>query len=369
MGAVWAIAAKDLRLLVRDRMGVFWALGFPLIMALFFGVISGGGGRARLSVAVDDQAKNEASRALVAGLEASPALEVEAMAREAARDQVRRGRRAAVVVIPAGFGAGGAGAERVVEVGVDPARTAEAGLLRGVVQQEVYAAVARTSPEARAALVAWRPPEVRFEAVARDAARPATAFEVTFPSGILWGIIGCVATFAVAVVVEREKGTLARLRVAPIGDGHVLAGKALACFVACVAVVVVLVTVAHVVFGVRVARPELLALGAVCTAACFVGVMMLLSVVGRTERAVAGAAWGVMLPMSMLGGGMIPLIAMPAWMQVVSHASPVRWGIVALEGAIWRGYGTSDMIVPCAVLLLAGGVCFAVGAGVFARRA
>ncbi len=41
--AIVALAKKDLLLLVRDKAGLFFALGFPLVMAVFFGTIFGGG--------------------------------------------------------------------------------------------------------------------------------------------------------------------------------------------------------------------------------------------------------------------------------------------------------------------------------------
>ena len=33
------IAVKDLRLLARDRVALFWAFGFPVLFALFFGAV------------------------------------------------------------------------------------------------------------------------------------------------------------------------------------------------------------------------------------------------------------------------------------------------------------------------------------------
>jgi ABC-2 type transport system permease protein len=95
--------------------------------------------------------------------------------------------------------------------------------------------------------------------------------------------------------------------------------------------------------------------------------MMLISTLGRTERAVGGAGWGIMLLMSMLGGGMIPLIAMPGWLQTASHASPVKWAILAMEGAIWRGFSLAEMLLPCAILVGVGGAAFAAGVANFAR--
>jgi len=94
----------------------------------------------------------------------------------------------------------------------------------------------------------------------------------------------------------------------------------------------------------------------------FVGLMMLISTLGRTHQTVAGAGWALLLVMSMTGGGMIPLIAMPSWMQSVSNFSLVKWGVLAIEGAIWRGFSWNEMLVPVSILLAVGAIAFLVGA-------
>ena len=63
----------------------------------------------------------------------------------------------------------------------------------------------------------------------------------------------------------------------------------------------------------------------------------------------------------MTGGAMVPLFAMPPWMQTASMVSPVRWAIVAFEGAIWRGFSPAQMALPCAILLTLGVAGFALG--------
>src|SRR5262249_45366499 len=71
------LALKDLRLLVRDRLAFVWTLGIPLMFALFFGTLFGGGrGGGGMRVAVVDEDDSPASRALVARLEQSPSLRV-----------------------------------------------------------------------------------------------------------------------------------------------------------------------------------------------------------------------------------------------------------------------------------------------------
>ena len=44
------------------------------------------------------------------------------------------------------------------------------------------------------------------------------------------------------------------------------------------------------------------------------------------------------MPMTMLGGGMIPQFVMPPWMLTVGNISPVKWAILGLEGAMWRNF-------------------------------
>jgi ABC-2 type transport system permease protein len=94
-----------------------------------------------------------------------------------------------------------------------------------------------------------------------------------------------------------------------------------------------------------------------------------LSVLGKTEESVGSAGWGIMMILSMFGGGMVPMIAMPKWMLSLSVFSPIRWAILALEGAIWRGFSPQEMLQPCLVLLGVGLVTFYAGTRVLRATA
>ena len=386
MRAILAMAGKDLRLLVRDRMGTFWVFGFPLVMAFLFGAMfsgaggdhdeEGGGPANAIPVAVADAEGTDGSRAFVERLEGLDDIEVQSVpSRDAARDAVLGGKASAYIVLESGFGGPGplAGDPPRAEIGVDPSRRVESGYLRGILMQAAAERMRASLEDAgMGGGKSWDP--VTISAVEVTAHRepsgrvmPASAWEVTFPSSILWGLLACAATFAVSLVTERQAGTLFRLRVAPVTRTQVLAGKGLACFATCTAVATLLLAVADVFLGVRVQSPVGLAVAVGSTAACFVGIMMLLSVVARTEQAASGIGWGVLTVMAMLGGGMFPLFLMPPWMLTLSHVSPVKWGIVSIEGAIWRGFSPAEMAVPCAVLLGVGAACFAAGAALLAR--
>jgi ABC-2 type transport system permease protein len=61
------LAIKDLRVLSRDKFGMFWVLGFPVIFALFWGSIYSGEskGPSGMKVAVVDEDKSDLSQLYV----------------------------------------------------------------------------------------------------------------------------------------------------------------------------------------------------------------------------------------------------------------------------------------------------------------
>ncbi len=435
LGPVLALAGKDLRLLVRNRGALFFALGWPVLIALFFGLVFGGGGeRGKITVGGVDEDGSPASAGLLQRLSATEGVELTPLTRAEAEARVRAGKLTAAVLVPKGYAEAEArlfhGAPRRLELAVDPARTAEAamleGILTGAAMQSMQAlfsggdgsrklvdsaladlagapagpqkastarflgelgtfldrqqpatpatpaapgtnATAADPTGAKAAGAApagggWKPLEIEKRALSGDRVRPASAFDITFPQGMIWGVIGCALGFALSLVQERTSGTLTRLRASPLSSGHVLAGKALACFTAIVAVEALLLAVGRLGFGLRPASWPLLAAAVVSVAACFVGIMMLVAVLGKTEQSAGGLGWAIMMPLTMLGGGMVPLFAMPAWMQAAGSISPVKWAILALEGAIWRGSTAAQLAVPCAILLAVGLGGFLAGA-------
>lgn len=417
--AVLAMARKDLRLLLRNRGALFFTFGWPVIMSLAFGTIFGGGGdRGRIPVAVVDEDGTPEAARLVDRLRATDGLEVAPATRPEAEQLVRTGKRTAAVIVPRGYGQASDrlfyGEPRRLEIAVDPARQAEAAMLEGILTgaamqslQDLFDDPARSAgmvdraladlaaspeaprrqetqrflgelktflgrpPEPRTAggsASGWKPVAIEKRDLRTERRGPANAFEVTFPQGMLWGVIACALGFAVSLVSERTRGTLMRLQTAPVSRAHVLAGKALACLVAIAAVLGLLLLMGWAFFGVRPASWGLLALGAGSLAACFVGIMMAVAVLGKSEQSAGGLGWAIMMPLTLLGGGMVPFFAMPRWMQAAGSVSPVKWGILALEGAIWRGFGPAEMLLPCGVLLAVGAGGFLLGARLFAAE-
>jgi ABC-2 type transport system permease protein len=147
---------------------------------------------------------------------------------------------------------------------------------------------------------------------------------------------------------------------APLTNLQILSGKALSCFVSILFVELMLLGVA-IGFGVRPTSYAMLALGGLSAAICFVGFMMLVASLGKTEQTASGAAWAMLMPLAMIGGAMVPTFVMPAWIQSISFISPIRWTMLAIEGGVWRQFTITEMAMPCAILISVGIACFALG--------
>jgi ABC-2 type transport system permease protein len=219
---------------------------------------------------------------------------------------------------------------------------------------------AQAGPPGGASASEWQPLKITSKHVARQRRGPENAFDVTFPQGVIWGLIGCVMTFGLSLVTERTHGTFVRLQMAPLTRAQILGGKALACFLTILLVELMLYGIATM-FGVRPTSVALLAVAGVSAALCFVGFMMLIASLGKTEQSASGAAWAILMPLSMFGGAMIPTFVMPGWMQSLGYISPIRWAMLAIEGGVWRNFTAAEMVTPCAVLIAIGIGCFAVG--------
>lgn len=423
---ILTLARKDIRLLFTDKQALFWIFAFPLMFSLFFGYVFGGSqsSSGRMALAVVDEDGTPGSKAFVERLRKSASLQVmEArkdstpLNRETARDGVRKGDYAAFLVVPLGYGKTAAEFWQEappLEVGIDPARKVEAGMLEGVLMELIFSGVQETFTDPKKAQAnaqkalseldknATMPPATKeslkrflgemqnfmgkVEAkdmertplgrknllktvpVTREESGPKSAFEVTFPSAIVWGLYGCIITFAISIVQERTKGTLIRLRMSPLTQMEILGGKGVACLCVCLVTALLLQMLGWLIFSVRIESVPGLALALLSSAACFTGLMMALATIGKTERAVSGAASGIFMPLAMLGGAMVPLFLMPEWMKLVSNISPVKWSILALEGAIWRGFSPTEMLLPCGILLGIGLVFFLLGVRLLARQ-
>jgi ABC-2 type transport system permease protein len=451
MRVILTIAAKDLRLLLRDRTNAFFVIVFPLAIAIFFGSIFGGSSRS-IPVAVVIESAGPAATDFANALEKDSTLSVRILpSREEADASVRLGRVAACVIIPKTFDAdlekAMAGSRAIVEVHCDPARQAESGLVVGKLNEHAMRAIVRmfTNPkinskmlaqsklalvlnpnmtsqqrervsdvlesvqelfkqqnrEAAAAAAAETskkiagsvngdsasnntengnvpvstpssatspdpflalPIKIQSSTLASESTEPPSTFAVTFPQGLAWGFVGCIGAFGAGMAEERRRGTFMRLLLAPCTIFSVLAGKSLACFTACVTMSLFMLLVATLGFHVSVQNWFMLALAIATCSFAFSGFTMALSgLFKNNEGSARSAGNAIVLVLVMIGGGTIPIAFMPPFLRAASQGSPFSWAILAIEGAVWRGFAFTEMLAPLGILLFIGALGFVLG--------
>jgi ABC-2 type transport system permease protein len=425
---MWNLARKDWLLLLRDKAALFFTFGFPLIIAVFFGTaFSGGGQTATIPLAVTDLDNSSQSREWIAGLQETDALNITLLPEDKAREQVRKGAQNAMLVIPPGFGRAreqlfdpeipevrlvvspGSKATRQMLEGMLMARAAKdmqqlmsdtdamlANLNDNIAQlddelqeglpedarvffnklREMLTALkqletSKTADNGRdnmAGFQGFTPLLIRHDEIHRDAREPQNTYAISFPQGMVWGILGVISTFALTLVSEVRQGTMARLMSMPLGHGDVLGGKALGCFFSLVAVMSLLLALGMLFFGIRVQNPAVLLIAIFSSALGFTGLMLLLSVLGKTEKSASGLSWAVLMVLAMTGGGMIPLFVMPRWMANLGQFSPVQWTVLSFEGALWREFSVAEVLPYASLLVLLGVGGMLLGGWLFKRR-
>lgn len=435
MNRIFSIASKDVKLIFRDRMSLFFIVGFPILMGLFFGLVMGsassGKGKAKMKVAVVDQDNSDISRKFIESLKSNDTIQLENAPYQEAQESVRKGKRVGMIVLPAGFGETAGvfwGDPPQIELGLDPSRSAESAMLQGFImqgmgdligqrfqnpsqlrpfldksRQEIESAdvsatqrmlfagffnsietmidTATTLNESGTTSMGDENQNMQFaeikqldvsrnvdpKSMAGQLSRLRSRWDISFPQAMLWGVLSCVTGFSISIARERTMGTFTRLQVAPINTQSILAGKALACFLTSLAVVALMV-VFGIMLGMKPASYPKLIVASICVSAAFTGIMMIVSVLGKTEQSVSGAGMAIIMVMAMLGGCMIPAMFLPGFLQTVSVISPVKWAIQAIEGAIWREFTWAEMLLPLSILAVIGAICFVVGNAILKRQ-
>jgi ABC-2 type transport system permease protein len=166
---------------------------------------------------------------------------------------------------------------------------------------------------------------------------------------------------AFGFVRERREQTLARVLASPASKFDVVGGKSLGILTVGVAQFFVLFLGTTYLFGVDWGpTPGGIIIVGIAEAFAATGLAMTLSALAKSERAIGGIGPTVIMLFAALGGSMIPVDQMPAWMKPLQSISPVYWALDAFLG-LMRGGAMSTVMVSVGALLGIGVVLFGFG--------
>lgn len=369
------VIVKELFQLRHDRKMIPVLIAGPLIQMLTLGYAANTDVD-RIPTLLVDEDRTPASRALVDRFTGSGYFVLAGSVPTA--DQVEPwlvdGRAQVALVIPGGYGedvAAGPGGHRprvqVLADGTD-ANSAVVGL--GYATQilaDVGAQLARQpggrspglpAPPATAPAAAGAPVAATaggIEAVPRVWYNPDLKSRWFYVPAVLAMVLMLVVMMmpSMAVVREKEIGTLEQIIVTPLAPWQLIVGK-LAPFVVIGLVDLLLVTgVARWLFGVPL-RGSLLLLVLLTLLYLLntLGLGLLVStMVSTQQQAMMFSAFVVMVPMIYLSGLIFPIENMPRPIQIVTYAVPVRYYANVIRGIFLRGSGIA-VLWPDALAML-----------------
>jgi ABC-2 type transport system permease protein len=162
---------------------------------------------------------------------------------------------------------------------------------------------------------------------------------------------------AMAIVREKELGTLEQLNVTPLRRWELILGKLLP--YGAIAMVDVLLVVAVAVFWFEIPlRGSFLLLLAMCLlyVMCTLSLGLFISTISNTQQqAMMTATFFFLTPMIYLSGFIFPIENMPAFIRPFTYLIPLRYFLVIVRGIFLKGIGL-ELLWPQAAALAAWGL-------------
>ncbi|MGE5440265.1 MAG: ABC transporter permease, partial [Bacteroidota bacterium] len=175
---------------------------------------------------------------------------------------------------------------------------------------------------------------------------------------------------SMAVVKEREIGTLEQLIVTPIKPYQLIIGKMIPFMIIGFLEVLLVTSIMTLWFGIPVRGSFLfLIFSSLLFVMSTLGLGLFVSTISKTQQqAMMVAQFGLMMPMIYLSGFAFPIENMPQIIQVITYAIPLRYYITILRGIILKGTGFSELWLETLVLFLIGVVILIASSLRFRKR-
>jgi ABC-2 type transport system permease protein len=156
---------------------------------------------------------------------------------------------------------------------------------------------------------------------------------------------------ALAIVKERERGTIEQLIVTPIRSWELVLAKIIPYIIVSFANTVLIMAIGTFMFGVPL-RGSLVLLFAMVGLYLLptLGLGLFISTVAQTQQQAQLMTMPIMLPSMMLSGFLFPISSLPVFLQFVGNLLPLTYFIYILRSVLIKGVGI-DLIMPQVIAL------------------
>ncbi|MDR2122180.1 MAG: ABC transporter permease [Flavobacteriaceae bacterium] len=194
----------------------------------------------------------------------------------------------------------------------------------------------------------------------------------TFVPGLMGTILLliCAMMTSIAIVKEKEMGTMEILLVSPLNPLTIVLGKAVPYFVISMINVASVLVIANFILEVPInGSLGLTLLLCVIFTLSSLSLGLLISSITKTQQsAVIASVLALMLPSIILTGMIFPLESAPVFLQFVANFIPAKWFIQALRDVMIKGLGISAIWKELSVLVLMTAVLLGLSVKMFKQR-
>ena len=343
------LTLANLKMIVRNRQSLFWALAFPLMMVFLFGLIASRidwGDDLRVTIAVVDNAGDNLSSRLVGSLLDAGIFEVQAGQTEA--DALRRiedGDLDFLLVMPEGFQSlAGSGYPAPVTLAYDESHSTSGFVIAAL---ERFLAALNLD-------MAGASPSVELATDARSVQGSFAGDYKSFilPGMAIWGIMSfSVIGIATSMAGYREKKIFRRIKATPLKARTFFAAQVLAYLALSMVQAAIILGVGALAYGVSISG-NILIIGLVIALGnvIFLNLGFLVGTYSKTVSAASGLGNLVVLPMLMTSGIFFPAEYLPDALAAVVRYLPVYPMAEAVRGVALDGMGAFDFPVEFAVM-------------------
>jgi len=174
---------------------------------------------------------------------------------------------------------------------------------------------------------------------------------------------------SMAIVREKETGTLEQILVTPINGTVLLIGKLAAFAILGFIEMIFALSIGILWFGIPFTGSPLLLFGlSAVYLLSTLGVGLLFSTVTGTQQQAMFFAWFFMIFTILTSGFMTPISNMPRAIQYVTYLNPMRYYLEIMRGIVMRGAGASELAGNIYPMFIYGVTIFTVAALRFRRR-
>jgi ABC-2 type transport system permease protein len=364
MNSIIGIAVKDIKTFFRERGTVFWTIAFPIMILLLFTAIFGRDIPFNANIGiVNEDGQTPITNSIITGLNKTGLFTLKNFTnRIDALKELNATNIRAVLTIPRNFTQNLLAFNQAnVSLVVDGTSPDVFSLIDGGIKTFFSEFYKTLKPN-------------YTEPIFVDTQRSEGGQVIGYKENIVPGMLTYPLLFSSmvvstgAIVFEREKGTLKKIRASPIRPINMLFGKTLAAMFQTAIAIILMSVLAAVLLGPKLNWniPLLLPiflLGSING----IALGLIISCIGRAPQEASNAATTIAIVLQFFTGMYFPIEYLPIYMQQIGRVIPMTYAAQALRDIMIRNATLNDLLVPMATLAVSAAILYGVGILLYKR--